>query len=64
MRTKKFTLNVAVETEDHEIKDRCLEVLAQYLKENCGYFDVNYSSKAEELKKYGHKLRRLERVHF
>ena len=42
METKKFKLNVTVDTEDNEIKDKCMEALAEYLKQQDGYFDVNY----------------------
>lgn len=42
MEQKKFKLNVIVDTDDKEIKDKCTEALSNYLDEQGFGFDVYY----------------------
>lgn len=48
----KFTLYVSTDSKRKDIKDKCCEVLADFLKRE-GYFDVGYDPREVDTDKIG-----------
>lgn len=37
-----FKLNITADVQESGVKDACVKVVSNYLKDKCDYFDVNY----------------------
>ena len=48
----KFTLHISTDSKRKDIKEKCCEVLAEFLKKE-GYFDVGYDPREVDIDKFG-----------
>lgn len=48
----KFTLNISTDSKRKDIKEKCCEVLAEFLKKE-GYFSVHFDHMEPEIDKMG-----------
>ena len=48
----KFTLHISTDSKRKDIKDKCCEVLAEFLKKE-GYFSVEFDTREVDIDKLG-----------